>query len=339
MKAIAALALVGGAIAAPTKTVESRQLPGMGSLPGLGSSGSSTGSGLGSLASMLPGLGGSSSGGSLPGLGSSTGSGLGSLASLIPGLGGSSSGSSLPGLGGSSSGSSLPGLGGSSLIPGLGGSSSSGSGIPGLGSSTGNIPDLSSLLGGSSSGGLPGLTKRASITENGVTQNAGCQELTFIFARGTSEMGNMGSVVGPPVAKQLASLTGNKVTVQGVDYPADAAGNANMGASGGPKMAELIQQAKKQCPNTKVVVGGYSQGAMVVHNAASKVGADAISGAVLFGDPFKTQGVGQLASNKVKEFCASGDPVCLNGMNFMAHLSYGSNAQEAAQFLVQAAGL
>ncbi|KAF7617501.1 hypothetical protein AFLA_006422 [Aspergillus flavus NRRL3357] len=299
MKAIAALALVGGAIAAPTKTVESRQLPGMGSLPGLGSSGSSTGSGLGSLASMLPGLGGSSSGGSLPGLGSSTGSGLGSLASLIPGLGGSSSGSS------------LPGLGGSSLIPGLGGSSSSGSGIPGLGSST----------------------------ENGVTQNAGCQELTFIFARGTSEMGNMGSVVGPPVAKQLASLTGNKVTVQGVDYPADAAGNANMGASGGPKMAELIQQAKKQCPNTKVVVGGYSQGAMVVHNAASKVGADAISGAVLFGDPFKTQGVGQLASNKVKEFCASGDPVCLNGMNFMAHLSYGSNAQEAAQFLVQAAGL
>ncbi|KDE85913.1 hypothetical protein AO1008_04290 [Aspergillus oryzae 100-8] len=194
-------------------------------------------------------------------------------------------------------------------------------------------------MGGSSSGGLPGLTKRASITENGVTQNAGCQELTFIFARGTSEMGNMGSVVGPPVAKQLASLTGNKVTVQGVDYPADAAGNANMGASGGPKMAELIQQAKKQCPNTKVVVGGYSQGAMVVHNAASKVGADAISGAVLFGDPFKTQGVGQLASNKVKEFCASGDPVCLNGMNFMAHLSYGSNAQEAAQFLVQAAGL
>ncbi|OGM50970.1 cutinase [Aspergillus bombycis] len=335
MKAIAALALVGGAIAAPTKTVESRQFPGLGSLPGLGGSGSSTDSGLGSLASLIPGLG--SSGGSLPGLGSSTGSGLGSLSSLIPGLGGSSSGSSLPGLGGSSTGSGLGSL--SSLIPGLGGSSSSGSGIPGLGSSTGNIPDLSSLLGGSSSGGLPGLTKRASITENGVTQNSGCQELTFIFARGTTEMGNMGSVVGPPVANQLASLTGNKVTVQGVDYPADAAGNAMMGASGGPKMAELIQQAKKQCPNTKVVLGGYSQGAMVVHNAASKVGADAISGAVLFGDPFKTQGVGQLAASKVKEYCASGDPVCQNGMNVMAHLSYGSNAQEAAQFLIQAAGL
>lgn len=32
----------------------------------------------------------------------------------------------------------------------------------------------------------------------------------------------MGSVVGPPVAKQLSSLMGGKVTVQGVDYPADA---------------------------------------------------------------------------------------------------------------------
>ena len=60
-------------------------------------------------------------------------------------------------------------------------------------------------------------------TENGVTDNKKCQPLTFIFARGTSEMGNMGSVVGPPVAKQLASLTDNKVTVQDVDYPADAA--------------------------------------------------------------------------------------------------------------------
>ncbi|KAF7596949.1 hypothetical protein BBP40_011315 [Aspergillus hancockii] len=335
MKAIAALALVGSAIAAPTKTVDARQLSGLSGLPGLG--GSSTDSGLSGLASLIPGLGGSS-GSSLPGLGgSSTSSGLSGLASLLPGLGGSSSsGSNLPGLGGSSTGSGLGSL--ASLIPGLGGSSS-GSSLPGLGSSTGGLPDLSSLLGGSGSGSLPGLTKRASITENGVTQNSGCQELTFIFARGTTELGNMGSVVGPPVANQLGSLTGNKVTVQGVDYPADAAGNAMMGASGGPKMAELIQQAKKQCPDTKVVLGGYSQGAMVVHNAASKVGADAIAAAVLFGDPFKTQAVGKLDSSKVKEFCAAGDPVCVNGVNVMAHLSYGANAKEAAQFLVQAAGL
>ena len=35
-------------------------------------------------------------------------------------------------------------------------------------------------------------------------------------------MGNMGSIVGPSVAKQLSSLMGGKVSVQGVEYPADA---------------------------------------------------------------------------------------------------------------------
>lgn len=112
-----------------------------------------------------------------------------------------------------------------------------------------------------------------------------------------------------------------------------------MGGSGGPKMASLVKQALKQCPNTKVVLGGYSQGSMVVHNAADKLSADQISGAVLFGDPFKMQAVGKLDKSKTKEFCASGDPVCANGANVMAHLSYGGQAKEAAQFLVQAAGV
>ncbi|KAE8147114.1 cutinase-domain-containing protein [Aspergillus avenaceus] len=348
MKAVAALALVGSALAAPTRTVEERQLPDLSSLMGGGSSsdssdssssglgglgsllggGSSSGSGLGALSSMLPSSSSGSSGG-LPDLGSlfggggsSTGSGLGALSSMLPSSSSSSSDSSSSDSAPSDSSSDS----GSSGLGGLGG-------LLGGSSSTGKLPDISSLLGGS------GLTKRAGMTENGVTENKGCQPLTFIFARGTTELGNMGSVVGPPVANQLSSLTGGKVTVQGVDYPADAAGNAMMGASGGPKMASLIQQAKKQCPDTKVVLGGYSQGSMVVHNAANRVGADAISGAVLFGDPFKMTGVGKVDKSKVKEFCAAGDPVCENGMNVMAHLTYGADAKTAAQFLVSAAGV
>lgn len=58
------------------------------------------------------------------------------------------------------------------------------------------------------------------ITENGVTANTGCQPLTFIFARGTRELGNMGTVVGRPVASALSSLTVGKVTIQGVNYDA-----------------------------------------------------------------------------------------------------------------------
>ncbi|KGO75671.1 Cutinase [Penicillium italicum] len=252
MKSAIIFALASIAMAAPTSTIEKRQLPGFGS-----SSGAS--------------------------------SGLGALESLFPGIPGSSSGSS--------SGSNS--LGGGGLI-----------GIPGL----------------------------SSITENGVTQNAGCKEYTFIFARGTTEPGNMGTVIGPPLAMQLNSLTGNKVTVQGVDYPADIAGNALLGASGGPAMAQLVKQALSQCPQTKVLLGGYSQGAMVVHNAANTLAAGQVTAAVLFGDPFKAENVGKVAGDKVKEFCHLGDPVCLNGVNGLAHITYGTDAETAAKFLVQAAG-
>ncbi|KAI9041092.1 carbohydrate esterase family 5 protein [Aspergillus affinis] len=353
MKTAVILSIITAALAAPTKTVESRQLP------GLGGSGSSSGGGLASLASLIPhpsgggGLGSLLSGGSS---GSSSGGGLSNL--LSGGSSGSSSGglpdlSSLLGGGSSSSSDSSDSSSTDSSASASSTDSSSGSGSSA--GSSGGLPDIGSLLGGGSGGSslfsrsdeatkraIVESTKRAglgSITENDVANNKGCKELTFIFARGTTEMGNMGSVVGPPVAQNLNSLTGNKVAVQGVDYPASAEGNAMLGAAGGPKMASLVQQALKQCPKTKVVLGGYSQGAMVVHNAASKLSAGQISGAVLFGDPFKAQAVGKLDKSKTKEFCASGDPVCENGFNVMAHLTYGGKAKEAAQFLVQAAGV
>lgn len=62
-----------------------------------------------------------------------------------------------------------------------------------------------------------------SSTSNDVSDNNGCKKVTFIFARGTTEMGNMGSVVGPKVGEELNSFTNNGCAVQGVDYPADAA--------------------------------------------------------------------------------------------------------------------
>lgn len=41
-----------------------------------------------------------------------------------------------------------------------------------------------------------------------------CKALTFIFARGTGELGTMGTVVGPPVATALANKLGaDKVNV------------------------------------------------------------------------------------------------------------------------------
>ena len=52
----------------------------------------------------------------------------------------------------------------------------------------------------------------------------------------------------------------------------------------------VVEQAYKKCPNTKVVLSGYSQGAMLVHNAAKSLPAattSKIAAVVTFGDPCK----------------------------------------------------
>lgn len=57
-----------------------------------------------------------------------------------------------------------------------------------------------------------------------LTTGAACKPTILIFARGTTEPGNMGVVVGPSLASALESKLGSgqgQVAVQGVDYAAD----------------------------------------------------------------------------------------------------------------------
>ncbi|KNG45825.1 carbohydrate esterase family protein [Stemphylium lycopersici] len=343
----------------------------------------SGGSGLPGLGggSGLPGLGGGSASptGGLPSLGG--GSGLPSLGggSGLPSLGG---GSGLPSLGGGGGSSGLPGLGGGSSssggLPSLGGGygakkSTTGGGFSwmdmlgglggGLGGGAADTPATPTKTGAASApaatgsgntGGAgtigtdckpqTGSTSAFGGSENGIVDKNCCTDMTIVFARGTGEMGNVGSVSGPPMFKAIRDQLGDdRVTVQGVDYPASAAGNANLGGDGGQKMADLVKQAKSQCPDTKVIVSGYSQGAMVVHNAFNKgLSASDVSGCVQFGDPLKRQSVGDLPADKVKQFCGTADQVCGGGGDGGAtgsHLSYGSSAEAAATFAIQAAGL
>ena len=114
-----------------------------------------------------------------------------------------------------------------------------------------------------------------------------------------------------------------------------------MGAFGGPKMADLTKTALKNLPGHQSHAGrllvrldGRTQRREIAWGADNQIAA-----AVLFGDPFKMQKVEGLDDSKRKEFCRQGDPVCANGGNFMAHLGYGSDAEEAAKFLVDAAGV
>ena len=266
-----------------------------GILAGLGGSPGSSSTSAGGLGSLLGGLGGSAGGsggslgslGGLGGLGSGSGSGSSTNGSAT---GGSGLGSLLGGLGGLGGGSGGSGLG--SLLGGLGGGSggsgSSGSGSSASGSGLGSL--LGGLGGGSggsgSSGSLAGLSglggkifstlwklvlRDIGVTANDV-QDGVCKGTTFICARGTSEGGNLGETVCPDLANKLKSDLNNDVAVQGVNYPADVEGAVQGGVSaktaqGSQNMAQLTSQALQKCPNTKVVLAGYSQGAEQVHGA------------------------------------------------------------------------
>lgn len=111
-----------------------------------------------------------------------------------------------------------------------------------------------------------------SLTSNDVIDGV-CKPVTYIFARGTTELGNMGSTVGPALQRALESAFGsNNVATQGVTYPADVAGAIsgalNPGSAQGSRtMASLTQQVLSKYPDTKVILAGYSQGAEQVHGA------------------------------------------------------------------------
>lgn len=86
-----------------------------------------------------------------------------------------------------------------------------------------------------------------------------CRAITVVFARGTTESGNVGSIAGPPFFQALNSRLGaNNIAVQGVNYPATVAGYLAGGDRGGAaSLANLASTAASKCPNTKIVLAGY----------------------------------------------------------------------------------
>ncbi|KGQ01023.1 hypothetical protein PAAG_12274 [Paracoccidioides lutzii Pb01] len=180
-----------------------------------------------------------------------------------------------------------------------------------------NIKERGSIPGWDWLRGLVEGSKTGSIVENGIKENNGCQPLTLIFACGTGEIGNMGEIIGPPLAGALRTHMNGKVTIQGVNYPASAL-------------------SLSQCPGSKVVLAGYSQGASVVHNASGDLKAGQVARAVLFGDPLQSIPPRSIIEKDVMSICAGGDAICRGGLDIPAHLSYAENANKAAALLVGA---
>lgn len=99
-----------------------------------------------------------------------------------------------------------------------------------------------------------------SISQNDVTNGGGCKAMTVLFARGTTEPGNMGIIAGPPFVSALGKMMGaSNLAVQGIEYPADIPGFLVGGDAGGSKlMAQMVGQVRAKCPDTTLVMAGYS---------------------------------------------------------------------------------
>ncbi|KIJ33758.1 carbohydrate esterase family 5 protein [Sphaerobolus stellatus SS14] len=172
------------------------------------------------------------------------------------------------------------------------------------------------------------------------TARATCADVTVVFARGTTEAAPIGSIVGPPFKAALQSALGKKsLNFIGVTYAADVAGFEAGGDPAGSKtLAANVTAQASACPNTKIVISGYSQGAQLVHKGSVLLSTSVqsrVNAVVMFGDPDNGQALPGVLNSRKITFCATGDIICLGGQIITVfHLGYGANAAAAASFVV-----
>ena len=89
----------------------------------------------------------------------------------------------------------------------------------------------------------------------GAAKAATCPPAEVVFARGRMEPPGPGQV-GAAFVNALRALRGPNISLYPVNYPADT--QVDMGAN---DMSRHIQWMTRNCPNTRLVLGGYSLGA------------------------------------------------------------------------------
>jgi cutinase len=166
--------------------------------------------------------------------------------------------------------------------------------------------------------------------------SAACPDVEVVFARGRQEPPGVGAV-GDVLVNSLRSQVRLSVGVYGVNWPADLSAR-----SGANDMIAHVQSMAASCPNTRMVLGGYSLGATAA-DLMTRVnplppGMDQhIAAVALFGNGAKRLGPAPAFAGRTIDQCADGDPICGRGVNFPSHLqpSYlGSGlVDQAASFI------
>ncbi len=180
--------------------------------------------------------------------------------------------------------------------------------------------------------------------------SAACPDVDVVFARGTNEPPGIGKVGTAFVSALRSQVPAKTVQSYGVKYPAND--NFLAAANGANDASGHIQNMAGQCPDTKLVLGGYSQGAAVIDIVtAAPIGAlgykqplpaamaDHVAAVAVFGNPSSRLGqplttLSPQYGGKTIDLCDVGDPICTDGQNWNAHLAYVQTGMtsQAAQF-------
>ncbi len=187
----------------------------------------------------------------------------------------------------------------------------------------------------------------AAVSAAPTASAAACPDAEVVFARGTTELPGLGPV-GQAFVDSLRPLLGAKTLgVYGVDYPATT--EFSTAVQGITDARNHIVATAATCPDTKMVLGGFSQGAAVMGFVTASVVpegvsaldipapipaevADHVAAVALFGKPstrfMKVINdpdvvVGPNYAAKSIELCVDNDLVCdPHGRSFSAHNQY-----------------
>ena len=200
--------------------------------------------------------------------------------------------------------------------------------------------------------GLLGLTATALpivLTTVPSAAAAPCPDVEVVFARGTTEPPGVGGIGQAFVDSLRSQLGGRSVGVYAVNYPASRDFRRSTPA-GRDDVSAHVQSMATTCPNTRMVLGGYSQGAAVVDLATAAMPpavADNVAAAAIFGGPRSSfadslspgplPGVAPLYAGKTVEMCVPNDPICFEGgRDWGAHGAYvrSGMVDQAASFAV-----
>ena len=171
---------------------------------------------------------------------------------------------------------------------------------------------------------------------------APCPDIEVVFARGAEDPPGVGWLGEAFVDSLRSQVGGRSVGVYAVNYPAghDVSNSVPVGAN---DASAHVQHMAANCPNTRMVLGGYSLGAAVIDVITSagvplpsglvpapmppKV-ADHVAAVAVFGNPSSKGPGGPLTAisplygAKAIDLCNPRDPICSHGGDMSAHIQY-----------------